>query len=112
MNDKVYIPTYNNNNCAYIYNSDVIRVYESHPTQNSTINYKDYYIKSQYIYNEGTTYFNQYSTIPTCLNSSRITTDIYYRNDIAQILIIFIIMAICCFVVPWRIFVRLFRRYQ
>ena len=111
-NATIYIPNYSSNNCAYIYNSDIIRVYDSHPSQNSTINYKDYYIKSQYIYNEGTTYFNQYSTLPTCINSSRITTDVLYRNDFPQILIIFVVMVFISFVVPWKIFTRLFRRYQ
>lgn len=112
MNDKVYVPAYNNSNCAYIRDSDIIRVYDSRPTYNSTISYKDYYIKSQYIYNEGSTTFSQYSTLPTCISSSRITTDIYYRNDLPYILIIFMILAFCCFVVPWKIFSRMFRRYQ
>lgn len=112
MNDKVYVPSYNNSNCAYIRDSDVIRVYDTHPTQNSTIHYKDYYIKSQYIYNEGSTTFTQYSALPTCISSSRITTDVYYRNDLPYILIIFMILAFCCFVVPLKIFTRMFRRYQ
>lgn len=112
MNDKVYVPVYDNNNCAYIYNSDIIRVYNSRPTYNSTITYKDYYIKSQYIYNEGSTTFGQYSNLPTCIANSRITTDIYYRNDLPDILIIFFALCVVCFVFPWKIFVRMFRRYQ
>ena len=110
--NTIYVPTYNNGNCAHIQSSDVIRVYEQRPYQNSTINYKDYFIKSDYIYNEGQATFGQYSAIPVCISSDRITTDVYYRNDLPQILIIFMIMVIVCFLVPWKIFVRMFRRYQ
>lgn len=88
MNSKVYIPEYNSGNCAYIYNSDIIRVYDSQPRQNTTISYKDYYIKSSYIYNEGSTTFSQYSTLPTCINSNRISTDYFYRNDIMSIVFV------------------------
>ena len=112
VDPKLYVPVYENNNCVHIQNSDVIRVYDTHPTQNSTVNYKDYYIHSDYIYNEGTATFNQYSTIPVCLNSSRITTDFYYRVDFVYALLIFILMCVVCFVFPWKIFIRMFRRYQ
>lgn len=108
----IYVPEYNNGNCVYIYNTDVIRVYDSTPRANSTIQYKDYYIHSDYMYNTGSTTFSQYSTLPVCIDNSRITTDIYYRVDLAYILIIFFIMCFVCFYVPWKIFVRLFRRYQ
>lgn len=108
----IYVPEYSEGNCAYIYNSDVIRVYSSQPQHNSTISYKDYYIKSSYIYNDGSSTFSSYSTLPTCIDSARITTDVYYRNDFPQILWIFIALVIICFLVPWKIFIRLFRRYQ
>lgn len=95
---KVYVPEFNTGNCVYIVNSDVIRVYDSIPTHNSIINYKDYYIKSSYIYNEGVTTFSQYSTLPTCINNSRITTNYTYRNDFPFIcLTAFIIGFVCYF---------------
>lgn len=112
MADKIFLPEYNNNNCAHIQSSDIIRVYETHPTQNSTINYKDYFIKSDYIYNEGQSTFGQYSALPVCINSNRITTDIYYRNDFPMILIMFVLLTFICFWIPWKIFTRMFRRYQ
>lgn len=107
----IYVPEYTQGNCAYILNSDVIRVYISVPQHNSTISYKDYYIKSSYIYNDGTTTFSNYSTLPTCIADSRITTNHEYRNDYPQILLIFIIFAFCCLWIPWRIYCRMFRRY-
>lgn len=108
----IYVPEYNQGNCAYIYNSDIIRVYDSQPRQNTTISYKDYYINSSYIYNEGSTTFSNYTTLPVCINNSRITTEVYYRNDFPQILLIFIAFAFCCLWIPWRLYLRLFRRYQ
>lgn len=107
----IYVPEYTSGNCAYILNTDVIRVYNSVPVHNSTISYKDYYIKSNYIYNDGTTTFSQYSTLPTCIVDSRITTEHYYRNDYPQILFIFLVFAFCCLWIPWRIYCRIFRRY-
>lgn len=112
MNEKIYIPDYTSSKCAYIYSSDVIRVYDSVPTHNSTINYTDYYIKSSYIANRGSTTFSQYSSLPTCIQSSRVTNEVYYRNDFADILVIFVIMSFISFWVPWKIFLRLFRRFN
>lgn len=108
----IYVPNYESTNCAYIYSTDIIRVYNSVPTHNSTVSYKDYYIKSSYMYNEGSTTFTQYSSLPVCISNDRITTDVYYRNDFPQILWIFIAMVFICFWIPWKIFLRLFRRYQ
>lgn len=108
----IYVPEYTSGNCAYIYNSDVIRVYNSMPVHGSTVSYKDYYIKSSYIYNDGSTTFSNYSTLPVCIADSRITTDVYYRNDLPDILIIFFAFVIIGLLLPWKIFIRLFRRYQ
>lgn len=92
---KIYVPSFSSTNCAYIYNSDIIRVYDSQPRQNATIQYTDYYIKSSYISNNGSTTFNQYSTLPVCIDSNRITTEFYYRNDFPQIMVTS--LAIICF---------------
>lgn len=108
----IYVPEYSTGNCAYIYNTDIIRVYDSTPRNGSTIAYKDYYIHSSYIYNTGSTTFNQYSNLPVCIDSNRITTDVYYRNDFPQILWIFVALVFICFWIPWKIFIRMFRRYQ
>lgn len=112
MELKVYVPDYTSGNCAYIHNDSVIRVYESQPRNNSTINYKDYYLHNGYIYNNGSTTFSQYSSLPVCIQDSRITTDVYYRLDFPQILLMFVLLSFICFWIPWKIFIRLFRRYQ
>lgn len=108
----IYVPEYSTGNCAYIYSSDVIRVYDSVPNRNTTISYKDYYIKSSYIFNTGSTTFGNYSTLPTCIVDSNITTDFYYRNDMPQILLMFLIICIFAFYLPYKIFMAMFRRWQ
>ena len=110
--DNVYLPVYDTNNCAYIQSSDVIRVYDTRPTNNSTVGYRDYFINSNYIYNVGSQSFGSYSTIPQCISQDRITTDVFYRNDIADIMIIFIIFAFISFWCPWKIIIRMFRRWS
>lgn len=107
----IYVPDYSSNNCAYIVNSDIIRKYDSTPRLNSTISYNDYYIKSGYIYNRSYTSFGQYSTLPTCIDSSRITTNVFYRNDISDIMITFFILLLIMFYFPYRIMSRMFGRW-
>lgn len=108
---KVFLPSYNSNNCAFIYSSDIIRVLDSQPTHNSNINYTDYYIKSSYISNRGQVNYGQYSTLPTCINSNNITNNVFYRNDIDKILVIFLILLIFCFYFPYRLISRMFGRW-
>lgn len=108
MNDEVYVPSFTSGNCAYISSSDVLRVYDSVPQSGRTITYKDYYLKSHYIYNTGSTTFSQYSTLPTCISSERITTNVFYRNDLMDILIVFFIILLICFYFPYRIISRIF----
>ena len=98
--------------CYYVQSEGVIRAYEEMPENNKTINYRDYYINSNYIYKDGYTQFSSYSTLPTCLESSVLTNDVYYRKDFSDILIIFLIMSIFCFYIPIKIFTRIFRRFN
>lgn len=108
----IYVPEYNSSMCAYIYNTDIIRVYQRKPQNNSTIAYKDYYLKSSYIFNEGSTTFSQYATLPTCIQDSRMTTEVYYRNDFPHILWMFIALCIIFFWFPLKLFSRIFRRWS
>ena len=108
---KVYVPQYNNGNCVSVYNNNTIRVYDSTPTQNSTINYKEYYINSSYLSHNGSSTFNNYTTLPTCVSSNDITTNVFYRLDIDKILVCTFILLIICFYFPYRIISRLFGRW-
>lgn len=107
----IYVPDLNYE-CYYVQSEGVIRAYEEIPENNKTINYRDYYLNSNYIYKDGYTHFSSYSTLPTCLESSVLTDNLYYRNDLADILIIFSIMSIFCFYIPIKIFTRIFRRFN
>lgn len=105
-NDNVY------NKCYVVQNEDVIRGYNKIPQNNTSYNYRDYYINSDYIYKDGEGTWSQYSTLPICLDNTKITNDFYYRTDFADILIIFFIFVIFIFYIPFKIFMRLFRRFN
>lgn len=102
----IYVPDYENGQCAYMYSNNTLRVYDSTPRANTTINYTDYMVDNHYLYREGSTSFTQYSTLPTCLSNDVITTSYGYRTDISDILITFIIIvAIIYFIISrlWRV---------
>lgn len=79
---KIYVPDLEDNNCVVIRSSDVIRVYDSRPTLNSEIHYRDYYPNLNYNYNEGTQIFGNYSSsLPVCREAS---SDIKYIPSYPQ----------------------------
>ena len=108
----IYVPEKENYKCYVVQSEGVIRAYETTPTFDSTVSYRDYYINSNYIYRDGTQQFGYYSTLPVCLDNTNITSDFYYRNDFDSILIIFLIMCIFMFVVPYKIVTRFFKRFR
>lgn len=109
---KIYVPDLENYECFVVQGEGVIRAYEQRPVQNRTINYRDYYINSSYIYRDGDQTFSNFTTLPTCLASNVVTDSVYYRNDFDSILIIFMILCIFCFLIPLKVFMRFFRRLQ
>lgn len=108
----IYVPEKESYECYVVQSEGVIRAYEETPRNNITTNYRDYYINSNYIYKDGTSTFSNYTTLPICLSSDVVTSDVYYRNDLDSILIIFLIMSIFIFYIPIRVFMRLFRRFN
>lgn len=112
---NVYLPIDNVNDfaCYSVLDKDTIRAYSTRPQINTSSNYVDFYINSHYLEKEGTQSFGSYSPyLPECISSDAITTDFYYRNDMSQILIMFIILCIFIFYIPIKVFLRLFRRFQ
>lgn len=107
--NNVYVPN-TSYACYVVYDKDTIRAYHQTPTYNTDIDYTDYFVNSHYLERTGKTQFNQYYTLPTCLNSSILTSDYHYRNDYFASLIIFIIFAFICIYWPIRIFLRLFKK--
>lgn len=108
----IYVPDTTNYKCFVVRNESTIRAYKEIPTNNSNVDYRDYYFNSNYLYQDGNQSFGQYSTLPVCLDNSLMTDSIYYRNDFDSILVIFLIMCIFCFLIPLKVFVRLFRRFH
>ena len=110
---KIFLPnTITDNNCVVVRDKDTIRVYETVPQYNQTINYTDFYINSHYLSNAGAQQFNQYSTLPTCRPTSEFTDEVFYRNDFDSIMLIFTCLCIFVFLIPTKIFMRLFRRVR
>lgn len=107
----IYVPNYEDYECIVVRSEEVIRAYEETPRTNSNINYRDFYYNSNYLYNDGVQNFSQYSTLPTCINSSNLTDSYYYRNDFDSILVITFILLIICFYFPFRILSRMFGRW-
>lgn len=108
----IYVPDMTNYQCFVVRSEEVIRAYKQIPYNNSTIQYRDYYYNSNYLYQDGEQSFSQYTTLPICLDNSKLTTEVYYRNDFDSILTILLIMSIFCFLIPIKIFTRLFRRFK
>lgn len=108
----IYVPDKENYKCFVVRSEEVIRAYEEIPNKNSEVSYRDYYYNANYLYNDGTQSFSQYTTLPTCLDNNNITDNVYYRNDIDSILIVFIALCIFCIWMPLKIFMRLFRRFN
>lgn len=107
---KIYLP--NTNYACYVVQSEgVIRAYEQTPNYNTVINYRDYYIDSDYIYKDGSQQFGSYSTLPVCLDTNIITNEVYYRHDFDSILLIFLIMFIFIIAIPYKIMSRAFGRW-
>lgn len=99
--------------CYSVLDKDTIRAYSSMPQINTSSNYVDFYINSHYLEKEGTQTWGSYAQyLPTCISSSAITNDFYYRNDMPDILIMFIILCIFVFLIPLKVFLRLFRRFH
>lgn len=91
-NNYIYVPDLTTYNCFVVRDTNTLRAYKEIPQNNSTIEYRDYYINSHYLYQDGYQTFSQYSTLPVCLDSSTLTNSYGYRNDISDILISFAII--------------------
>ena len=108
----IYVPDLENYKCYVIRNDSTMRAYKTIPRNNTEVGYRDYFFTSNYLYQDGTQSFSNYSVLPVCLDNSILTTDYYYRNDFPQILLMFTIIAIFAFYVPIKVFNRLFRRFN
>ena len=108
---KIYVPedtTYNK--CYVVQSEGVIRGYDRVPANNTSYSYRDYYINNSYIYKDNVGQWSQYTTLPICLDSSDITNDIWYRQDMPNILLMFLIINIFGIYLPIKIFSKIFKK--
>ena len=112
---NIYLPIDNFDEfaCYSVYDKDTIRAYYSMPQLDSSSNYVDFYINSHYLEKNGTQHWGSYnSNLPSCISKNSFTNNYYYRNDFTSSLFIFTIFAIFGILIPIKIFVRLFRRFD
>lgn len=110
---KIYLPDeINQSNCPTMVSSGTLRVYSTRPNGStiSNVTYTDFYIRDNYISQHGVTNFSPYTSI-NCIDTSNFTTEIWYRNDLADILIITSFFIILFMVLPFRLFSRFFGRW-
>lgn len=108
----IYVPRDTTfNKCYVVQNEDVIRGYDRVPQNNSTYNYRDYYIHSDYIYKDGSGQWSSYSTLPNCLSNDNVSNSYWYRIDLSNIMIIFLVLFVFIVKYPYRLFMRLFGRW-
>lgn len=104
----IYVPD-DSYPCYVITNHNTIRAYHSMPYQNSTVKYTDYALDMHYMEIEGTQNFS-YNYSVSCLSKNKITDDFYYRYDLDSILIIFTIIVLFGFGIPFYLFKKFYRR--
>lgn len=105
----IYVPNLENYKCVVVRSEQVIRAYKEVPTNNSTIDYDDYFIQSNYISQNGQQTFSNYTTLPTCISNSNLTEDWFYMVDSYQIFV----SIICLLVIigmGFKVMFRFFRR--
>lgn len=110
-NEKIFMPESSvYNKCYVVQSNDIIRGYDRVPSYNSSYNYRDYYINSSYIYKDGSGTWSNYATLPVCLSSDIITNDYYFRLDMPNILLMFLVINIFAIYLPIKIFSKFIKR--
>ena len=93
--ENIYLPIDDINDfaCYSVIDKDTIRAYKTQPQLESSSEYVDFYINSHYLQKTGIQSWGQWNTsLPNCITKSSFTTDVYYRNDLDSVLIIFLIL--------------------
>lgn len=103
---KIYLPTQYLNKPCYQVNNGYIQVYNTINTNQTNVVYR-IYINQDYQVQQTT---GSYSTTTICDSINTYTDNFYYRVDMPFILLMFTIFCIFCFLIPLRIFTRLFKK--
>lgn len=110
--DKIFVPNLSDYQCVVVRDNNTIRAYSTMPQINNSSNYVDYYPNSHYMYSYGTQTWSNYQTLPSCYNTDNLTSDFWYRNDMPEIMILFLSICFVSFFFPWKILTRIFRRWS
>lgn len=82
-----YLPLeLNNEQCVVFFNHDVVRVYDTIPDIDVAVNYTDYYITDHYTFVSGSDLLD---SPVQCVAHEEITTNVFYRYDISDIIVSF-----------------------
>lgn len=111
----IYLPSnLINSNYTYLYSSNkiiTIRTNSNCSTQYQTLYCDCYQIDTENHYIQSDKYSCSISSSSNfLLNSNTFSDEVFYRNDFADILIIFVIMCIFSFYIPIKIFSRIFKK--
>lgn len=114
---NIYVPVekISDFKCYVVHDKDTIRAYYNKPAYNSSSGYVDFFINSHYLEKNGTQSWGQsaYYSLPSCLPESSLTNVFYYRTDLSECLIIFLILVLVMFWYPLKLtWFRLFRRFN
>ena len=105
---KIYLPSpYHTRPCKVIFN-DYIRVYNTTNVNQTNVIY-DIYINQDYMVKQGTA---TYTTSVVCDTLNTYTDDYFYRVDIVNILLYFILILMLLFAIPFYLFKRFFGRFR
>lgn len=90
----IYVPDLGTYQCYEVLNKDTIRAYKENPNTSlsNSIEYRDYFINSHYIFTDNTLIKEESTIQVNCISTNDLTDAYIYRNDIAHILIITLIL--------------------
>lgn len=120
--NKIYIPkevqdTFNVYNCHLVQDNKIISLDSNSICNDSYCVLSTFNIDTiHYTYNFKDNYLSQgefNSLVSSCIynNYSNFTFDVFYRNDLDSILIIFLILILILIIFPFRLLSRLFGRW-
>lgn len=112
---KLFVPVENISDyaCYSVYDRETIRAYRTMPRVDSSSDYTDFFVNSHYLEKTGTqTWSNYYSNLPVCVDNASLTNSYVYRNDFAEILIIFLIFVFVIYFIVSKLLKTLFRGFK
>lgn len=101
----IYVPSIDENTCYYYDSNDVIIELPNNYQVNSLYNAKHISLKHY------DTYYKEIliPNVVNCLDYGKLTTSYYYRNDLSEIIIIFLFIMIAIVYIPYKLASRFWK---